>query len=221
MDSRIEDEDGLLKDVSIYMFKVLVLGEAGVGKTSFVRRYVNGQFSENYKATIGVDFSTKAVNWTEKDRVDIFLWDLAGQERIRTQVQSMFRETHGAVFVYDITRSQESNNIEEWKELLDEKCTLRGEQYKCPCILLVNKCDLVEGIDIDQIDAMAKSYGFIGAYPISVKVNFGIDDAMKALLIQLIKAQRVQMAKSIPALQEIDTVKLQSYKENKGSGCWC
>jgi len=218
------NEDGVSQTVELYMFKILVVGEMAVGKTSFVRRYVDGHFSDNYKATINVDFATKSIKWSENCQANIFFWDLAGQERMRSQTASYFRETPGAIFVCDIGRDDKGNNIKAWKELLDERCTLNGEPNKTLSILLVNKIDTIgniDNVDITRFDEMAKSCGMIGAYPISAKTSEGIDIAMKVLLTQLIKAQRISMKNKIPEMQEMDKVKLEQYKEKDSESSCC
>jgi len=226
MDHEIIDDEGEKQTVELYMFKILVVGQSSVGKTSFVRRYAEGKFSTNYKATINVDFANKTIKWSDTCQAELFLWDLAGQERIGTQIDSLFRETRGVIFVCDIGRSDKENNIQAWKELVDEKCTLNNQPYKPPSILLVNKCDTIvdtddsiDSVDITNYNRMAKTHGMIGACAISAKTGEGVDNAMKIFLAQLIKVQRLAMKNNLPDMQDIDKVKLAQYKDSSQSSC--
>jgi len=71
-------------DAMIYVYKILVVGDSGTGKTSIINRYTKNEFPQNYKATVGVDFAVKSVQWDKNTVVRLQLWDIAGQERFST-----------------------------------------------------------------------------------------------------------------------------------------
>ena len=79
---------GSVSECKEYLFKVLVIGELGVGKTSIIKRYVHQLFSQHYRATIGVDFALKVINWDSKTLVRLQLWDIAGKETLGVSVQT-------------------------------------------------------------------------------------------------------------------------------------
>lgn len=76
-----------------YLFKILVIGELATGKTSFIKRYVHQFFSDHYRATIGVDFALKVVNWDENTLIRLQLWDIAGQERFVPVANTLFQHS--------------------------------------------------------------------------------------------------------------------------------
>ncbi|RXG68110.1 Ras-related protein Rab-32B [Armadillidium vulgare] len=149
-------------------FKVLVVGEYGVG-TAVIRRYTEGQFSLNYKVTIGVDFAVKTFDWDSKTKLNIQLWDIAGHERFGTL-------TRPAVIVFDLSRPE---SLQSWVIDIREKTVLMDGK-KIPVILLANKCD-VEGITINTgvISKFCAQHDIDKWFLTSAKENININAAME------------------------------------------
>jgi len=103
------------------LYKVLVVGELGSGKTSIIKRYVHQFFSQHYRATIGVDFALKVLRWDSDTVVRLQLWDIAGQERFGSMTRVYYKEAVGAFVVFDVTRSATLEAVPKWKADLDSK----------------------------------------------------------------------------------------------------
>lgn len=102
-----------------YVFKVIIVGEAGVGKSCLLRRYADQSFTENYINTIGVDFKVRTLDIMGKV-VKLNIWDSAGQERFRTIVNTYYRGAHGICVVYDITDTESFEKVGEWLKDVSE-----------------------------------------------------------------------------------------------------
>ena len=124
-----EDYDHLLnKDNDYnYLFKVVFVGDAGVGKTQIINKFVKNKFSNDYNPTIGLDFYFKTINSNEKI-IKLQLWDSSGQEKFRTMIQNFYKNVHLIVFVYAVDDKNTFENIKNWvknvKEQTDEKIDL-------------------------------------------------------------------------------------------------
>lgn len=96
-----------------YMFKLLIIGNSGVGKTSFLFRYCDSSFTGNYQTTVGIDFKVKTV--VRNDRLfKLQIWDTAGQERYRTITTAYYRGAMGFVLMYDITKTESFVAVQDW-----------------------------------------------------------------------------------------------------------
>ena len=202
-----------MEKIDEQMFKILVVGEPGVGKTSLVQRYVNSKFSDTYKSTIGVDFANKRIKWDDNTFISLQLWDLAGQERLGTQIKAHFRETDGVICVYSVTDGETFNQAMAWKNLIDANCTHWATKniYSPPTILLANKIDLIDEdltLNTVEIDKHAKEYGFTGGVCTSVKSNIGVDEAMKLLITTMIINREDDINSGIIATDDYDIAKL-------------
>ncbi|KAI1893141.1 hypothetical protein AGOR_G00140860 [Albula goreensis] len=161
-----------------YLFKVLVIGNGHVGKTSLVHRYVNDKFSKHYKITVGVDFALKVLAWSDTETVRLQLWDIAGQERFTSMTRIYYKEASGCIIMFDVTDSSSFRSVRSWKEDLDSKAMLPGAPYPC---------DLVPWqIPIETIEQFSKANGFIGWMETSVKENKNIDESLNFLVQKML-----------------------------------
>ncbi|XP_031703284.1 ras-related protein Rab-32 [Anarrhichthys ocellatus] len=168
------------------LFKVLVIGDVGVGKSSVILRYVNKRFHETYKASIGVDFALKTIEWDAKTVVRVQFWDIGGQERFRKMSRVYYKGAMGAVVVFDITNSSTLEAASEWKRDLDSKVCLDSGR-PVPAVLLANKCDMT-GRDRDlvsSLESFCKDNCFMGWFESSAKDNINIDEAGAFLVKQM------------------------------------
>ena len=119
------------------LLKLLLLGEAAVGKTALIRQFTSGNFQLVYKPTLGADFQGKAIE-IDGESVQIQLWDFPGQERFRDS-KSLYRHADGCILVYDATKPPTFDAIEKWR---DEVVSELGEPDNFTFLLLGNKSDL-------------------------------------------------------------------------------
>eukprot|EP00300_Choanocystis_sp_HF-7_P005443 c14083_g1_i3.p1 GENE.c14083_g1_i3~~c14083_g1_i3.p1 ORF type:complete len:132 (-),score=22.58 c14083_g1_i3:402-797(-) len=102
-----------------YLFKVVLIGDSGVGKSNLLSRFTRNEFTLESKSTIGVEFATRSIQ-TEGKVIKSQIWDTAGQERYRAITSAYYRGAVGALLVYDISKHSSYENVERWlKELRD------------------------------------------------------------------------------------------------------
>ncbi|RMZ94960.1 ras-related Rab-32-like, partial [Brachionus plicatilis] len=151
-------------DKKEHLYKILVIGELGTGKTSLIKRYVHNLYSPNYRATIGVDFALKVINWDQNTLVRVQLWDIAGQERFYNMTRVYYKDAVGCFIVFDVTRVSTFEAVIRWKNDLDSKVSL-PDGSPIPCVLLANKCDLTKenlANNNEQMNEFCKDKGFVG-----------------------------------------------------------
>ncbi|XP_076456448.1 ras-related protein Rab-38-like [Babylonia areolata] len=178
-----------------HLYKILVIGELGTGKTSIIKRYVHQFFSQHYRATIGVDFALKVLNWDADTLIRLQLWDIAGQERFGNMTRVYYKEAVGAFVVFDVTRASTFEAVSKWKNDLDSKVQLT-DGAPVPCVLLANKCDQAkEGLvnNTAQMDEFCKDKGFVGWYETSAKENINIDEAARFLVTRILEKDRAML----------------------------
>ena len=96
------------------MFKIVLVGDSGVGKTNLLSRFTKNEFNLESRATIGVEFAAKTLTADNGEVIKAQIWDTAGQDRYRAIASSYYRGAAGAILVYDITKKRSFDNLEKW-----------------------------------------------------------------------------------------------------------
>ena len=130
-----------------YIFRLCLIGDSNVGKTSLLTRFCDSSYKESYSNTIGVDF--RVISLKYKDIISkVHIWDTAGQERFKSIAVNYFRSTHGFIFVYDITDENSFTNIENWISL-----AFNNSNNHLINFLVGNKSDLEDERQVKKKDA--------------------------------------------------------------------
>ncbi|XP_019960526.1 RAB11a, member RAS oncogene family, like [Paralichthys olivaceus] len=138
-----------------YLFKVVLIGDSGVGKSNLLSRFTRNEFSLESKSTIGVEFATRSIQ-VEGKTIKAQIWDTAGQERYRAITSAYYRGAVGALLVYDIAKHLTYENAERWlKELQDHA------DSNIVIMLVGNKSDLrhLRAVPTDEAKAFAEKHG--------------------------------------------------------------
>nr|CAI44552.1 rab_A61 [Paramecium tetraurelia] len=135
-----------------HLFKLLLIGTSGVGKSCMLMRYVDNNFTNNFYNTIGVDFKIKSI-FLENKNIKLQIWDTAGQDRFRTITCSYYRGAHGIIIVYDITDRESFDSVKMWMSEIDKYA-----QEDVIRMLVGNKCDVDDkrAVSYEEGEALAK-----------------------------------------------------------------
>eukprot|EP00565_Helicotheca_tamesis_P006412 CAMPEP_0185729240 /NCGR_PEP_ID=MMETSP1171-20130828/4776_1 /TAXON_ID=374046 /ORGANISM="Helicotheca tamensis, Strain CCMP826" /LENGTH=218 /DNA_ID=CAMNT_0028398031 /DNA_START=63 /DNA_END=719 /DNA_ORIENTATION=+ len=153
-----------------HLFKILMIGDAGVGKSSMLLRFTDDSFDDHIQSTIGVDFKVKHMDVGGK-RIKLTVWDTAGQERFRTLTSSYYRGAQGVCMVYDVTRRDSFENLEQWLKEVKLYSPNNGEGVVK--LLVGNKIDLDRKVPREEAEAWARSQGML-FLEASAKTKMGI-----------------------------------------------
>ena len=167
-----------------FRFKISVIGDGQVGKTTLIKKFTKGSFEQDYVKTIGAQFS-KFEREIEGDEIRLIFWDIAGQDDFLFLRPSFYKESGAAIIVYSLEENElgkrSFEHIKNWYENIKKYC---GD---IPIILFANKLDLVEEDNLDntEIQKMVEKQGFLGYYLTSAKTGHGVHDAFNTLINEL------------------------------------
>ncbi len=150
------------------LFKLLLVGDSGVGKTNILAQYTDKEFSPSFVTTIGIDFKIKTINFRGKI-VKLQIWDTAGTERFRTITKSYYRGSHAVILVYDVTCHRSFENLTGWLTEINH-CIDIGSNIQM--ILVGNKVDLTDGPDVTETSERQISTSDGKSFALENNMNF-------------------------------------------------
>ena len=167
-------------------FKILTIGESGVGKTCVLRRFVENKFLKNHLATIGIDFKTKTLNINNQE-IKLKIWDTAGQERFRNITTQYYKGADGIVLVYDVTDEASFEKIRDWMDQISSN-TQRDE---IGLVLLGNKCDMDPRVVTEDMGNKMAEDLKISYFETSALTGQGIKEAFEKLTRDIMQKKGV------------------------------
>ncbi|XP_042431102.1 GTP-binding protein YPTM2-like [Zingiber officinale] len=194
-----------------YLFKLLLIGDSGVGKSCLLLRFADDSYLESYISTIGVDFKIRTVDQDGKT-IKLQIWDTAGQERFRTITSSYYRGAHGIIVVYDVTDQESFNNVKTWLNEIDRYASDNVNK-----LLVGNKSDLTanRAVSYETAKVFADEIG-IPFIETSAKDATNVEQAFMAMTAAI----KNRMA-SQPAINNarLTTVQIRGQPVTQNSSC--
>ena len=215
------DENVSYYEKEYYKLKLIILGDSGVGKTNIIQRYISDTFNTETRATVGVEFFVKNYR-VNNDIIKLEIWDTAGQERYKSITSAYYKGSRGALIVYDITRTITFEDIEKWKNEINEK--VKGS---LKLMLIGNKCDLKDERKVSIEEALEKAKLLnIPLMETSALDSTNIQKAFESILKEMYKElkkekKKEKIEKNHPEGVQLDTNDKQNEIEisNNSGGC--
>jgi len=165
-----------------YTLKIIIIGEPAVGKTSLIKKFITGQFTKDYRSSIGTNIFTKKIKLDKDNDVKIQLWDIAGQERWITMRPSYYAGAKGIIIVGDLTRRNTFDQIEKfWIPDVKQYC------IHAPIILLANKIDLGMELSEEDINSLKQKINVLSIIQTSAKTGENVELAFKIISEESLK----------------------------------
>ena len=174
-----EDEED---NQDILSYKIILLGDTTVGKTSLIIRYCDSKFNESCLSTIGVDTKVKNIKYDNK-KIELEIWDTAGQEKFKSLAKNCYKGADGIILIYDITQKKTFNNIKNWYNDIKDSINIS----KVALIVVGNKSDL-PNVEVNKeiSEKFCEQYN-LQLIETSCKENINIEETFNSLIEKMIK----------------------------------
>ncbi|EDW29733.1 GL14977 [Drosophila persimilis] len=209
-------------------FKLLLLGDSGVGKTSLLQRFMGGRFTAKYHSSVGVELGMHYIE-VAGEVVQLLIWDASGEKRFRPLLPTYYREVHGILLVYDATNPSSFKSLPSW---LDEIETFGKQDVSI--VLVGNKCEDLESRKISQLEGVTfadgKGLAFCEA---SARSGVNVDQIFATLSLKIHEIYKAQCPDTytvhlkpgpVQVLQDTGSIRLAGSagpkNTNKGGCCW-
>ena len=167
-----------------FKFKIVVIGDGAVGKTSLIKKFTHGTFKEDYIKTIGAQF-TKIEKEIDGDEISLIFWDIAGQGSFDFLNSLFYKDSNAGIIVYSL----EDNELgaESYKHIADWNGELKNRCGNIPAVLFANKVDLIEEKDVDtlKVQKIIANLNIQNYYLTSAKTGQGVTEAFNSLIEEL------------------------------------
>lgn len=201
------------------LFKFVLIGDSGVGKTNMMSQYLRKEFNSNSKATVGVEFGSKIFD-IEGRKVKCQIWDTAGQERYKSITSAYYKGARGAFIVYDITRRETFESIDKWMNNLKNSA-----DSNISIVIVGNKSDLKDERQVEKEDGENKAQGYQSPFFETSALNGeNIEKVFELLVNQVYQKNHLEMEKSkykdsVGLSDKGKNLDTSNHNDNKKSGC--
>eukprot|EP00914_Ancora_sagittata_P029735 GHVO01058953.1.p1 GENE.GHVO01058953.1~~GHVO01058953.1.p1 ORF type:complete len:222 (+),score=35.97 GHVO01058953.1:46-666(+) len=197
-----------------YLFKLLLIGDSGVGKTCVLFRFSEDAFNSTFISTIGIDFKIRTIE-LEGKKIKLQIWDTAGQERFRTITTAYYRGAMGIMLVYDITNEKSFYNIRTWIRNIEEHASNDVEK-----MILGNKCDMNDRRQVskEKGEALAVEYG-VKFLETSAKASINVEEGFISLARDIKAKMDRKLEASNPSNRTAHQLKNEPSKKSRKWSC--
>jgi small GTP-binding protein len=203
------EQNPLYNNKQRYNLKIIVVGDIAVGKTCFIHRYISNTFTEEHKSSLGCEYKQKQVDIDGETSANLQIWDTAGEERFMSVTRQYYKDSHGAMVVYDLTNEKTFKMMDKWiKELKD------NAPKNIAIMIVGNKSDLFnEKVDLgNELDRFKNEYLYC---EVSAKSGTNVSLAFENLTLKIIENEKEKKLKGEDIPRKTVALKATKHKKKK------